>query len=305
MPNKIKGVYAAAATPLRADGTVDTDKLVRHCLDLLDRGCHGIGLLGTTGEANSFSVDERKAILEATIAGGIPPAAILLGSGAAAISDAIALTRHGVAAGVTDFLVLPPFYYKNLTEDGVFAYFSGVIEAANDPRLRVVLYHIPQFSAVPITKGLLDRLVARFPETIAGVKDSSGDIETAYGFARNHPDLGLMVGSDQFMLPLLREGGSGCITGLANIVSEDLRLIYDRWTDSGAAAAVNAAQARLEALRKLSATLPAISGMKAVMAQHFGDEAWRRTRPPLVPASAADAARVRAALPEALAAKAA
>lgn len=292
MPHKIKGVYAAVATPLDEDGACDATRLVAHCSALLDQGCHGLGLLGSTGEANSFSVAERMAVLDTVIAGGIAPDTILLGTGAAAISDAIALTRHGIASGVTDMLVLPPFYYKNVTEDGVVDYYRRLIEAVAAPGLRVTLYHIPQFSGVPMTRGVIDRLIELFPGSIVGVKDSSGDIESARGLVRHHPELGLMVGSDQHLVPMLREGGAGCITGLANIIAADLRLIYDHHADPKAAALITTTQERLERLRALSAALPAIASTKAMIADRVSDRAWCRTRPPLAPLGPADLTRI-------------
>lgn len=302
MTERMTGVYAAVATPLDGAGTADAALLANHCRDLLGRGCHGIGLLGTTGEATSFSADERRRLLDAILAAGIPASALLLGAGAAAVSDAAAILRHGVAAGVRDFLILPPFYYKNLGEAGLAAWYGQVIEAAGTPVPRVVLYHIPQFSGVAITAGLIATLQERYPGVIVGVKDSSGDPASAAMFLRETPSIGLLVGTDTLMRGALGAGGAGCITGLANIVCEDLRLVFDHHADRTAARQVDAAQARLEALWTMSRALPPVAGMKALIAERRGEPAWRRMRPPLAALPEDALPALRGALATALAA---
>lgn len=165
------GVFSAALTPLDAELAPDHARFVAHCRYLLDEGCDAIAMLGTTGEANSFSVSERTALLEAVIAGGIRPNQLLPGTGVAAFTDTIALTRHALSVGVDTVVMLPPFYYKNVSDDGVYAAYSEIMQRIGDKRLRIVLYHIPQMSMQPISHALIERLRKAYPSTISGIKD--------------------------------------------------------------------------------------------------------------------------------------
>ncbi len=283
----ISGVWSAVATPLDANLDVDGDRLDRQCRCLLDTGCDGLALLGTTGEANSFSVAERKAILEGVIAGGIAPDRLAPGVGVAAIPETIELTRHALSLGVTRVVMLPPFYYKAVSDDGVFAAFSRVIEGVGDDRLRVVLYNFPQQSGVPLGFDLVARLIAAFPGIVAGIKDSTGKLDNALGYCGLDSDFAVMVGSDPLFAQVLRAGGAGCITAVSNLCAPDLRIVYDAWNDPERVADLARAQARLEGWREVSLAygtqLPAI---KALLARREGDEGWNRLRPPLMPLSA-------------------
>jgi 4-hydroxy-tetrahydrodipicolinate synthase len=200
-----RGVFSAAATPLTADYAPDYPVFIEHCRHLLAEGCDGIAMLGTTGEANSFSMAERKALLEAVVVGGIDPARLLPGTGVAALTETVELTRHAAAQGVRFVVMLPPFYYKGVTEDGIFAAYSEVVERVGDARLRVILYHIPQMSAVPITHEVIARLLTRYPKTFVGIKDSSGDFANMEALAQRFPDFSVLAGADPLMLPLLRK----------------------------------------------------------------------------------------------------
>ncbi len=288
MNYRVKGVFAAVATPLTPDFAVDTPRLIAQCRRLLDQGCHGLALLGSTGEATSFSQSERKMILEAVLASGIAPSAILLGTGLPAIGDTIELTRHALNLGVTDFLVLPPFYYKNLSDDGLVASYRHLIESVADKRLAVVLYHIPQFSGIPITHASIEQLRRHYPENVVGLKDSSGQRESGLAFIENHPGFGVLAGADPLMLPFLRAGGAGAITGLANIASACLRMIYDHAEQPDSAARVQAAQTYIEALRAISASYPPMAAIKTITAALLNDPTWRRMRPPLSALNDAD-----------------
>lgn len=278
MIRTIKGVYVASSTPLDQHGALDAPRLVAHCSDLLTRGCDGICLLGTNGEATSFSVAERGRILEALLAGGVDKSSIMLGSGAASVTDAVAITRHAVQSGITDFLVLPPFFYKNIQDEALANYYSQIIDGAGSSDLRIILYHIPQFSGVRITSNLISILQERHPGVIVGVKDSSGDPDSAAMFLKEKDRIGLLVGAETLLRTTLLEGGCGCITGLANVDCEDLRIIYD---DPKAQAAYDAHE-RLALLVKMADQLPVISGIKSMISWQRQDEAWLNVRPPLV-----------------------
>ena len=185
----ISGVLAAVLTPLNADLSPDLDRLLRHCRWLIDNGCDGLAVLGTTGEANSFSVDERIAILDGLAEAGIPGDRLLPGTGCCALTDSVSLTRRAVELGAAGVLMLPPFYYKDVSDAGLFATFAEIIERVGDSRLRIYLYHFPRMSAVPFSHALIEDLLKRYPDTVAGMKDSSGDLANMAGAARAFPRL--------------------------------------------------------------------------------------------------------------------
>lgn len=296
----ISGVYCAAVTPLNADLSPDLKRLGEHCHNLLADGCHGIALLGTTGEANSFSVAERKAILEGALAAGITPEQLAPGVGVAAIPDTVELTRHALSLGITRVVILPPFYYKGVSDDGLFAAYARIIEAVADPRLKVILYHIPQTSAVPLSRPVVTRLIAAFPDTVVGLKDSSGDYGNMQGLVEDNPGFAVMVGADPLLLPFLKIGGAGCITATSNLAARALRTIYDHHADPSRAADVDAAQGRIEAARAMLNSYGQVPTVKAVLAEREGGDGWSRVRPPLMPFDPAKLGELRermAALP--------
>ncbi len=292
----ITGVFCAAATPLDADLTPDSGMLVEHCHRLLAAGCDGIALLGTTGEANSFSVDERKAILEAMVEGGIAPDKLLPGTGVAAIPETVALTRHALSLGVSTVVMLPPYYYKGVGDDGLFAAYARIIESISDPRLRVILYHIPQMSGVPLTHDLIARLITTFPRTVVGIKDSAGDIANMLAMVARFPQFSVLSGSDPLLLPLLRAGGAGSITAAANVISRELAAVFADAMDATKAVDLEPVQARIAAIRALSTTYAQIPSVKDMIAAQSGESGWRRVRPPLMPLSQAEHDDVRAKL---------
>lgn len=290
MDRRITGVYAASSTPLDHNGNFNAPKLLAHCFDLLKRGCDGICLLGTNGEATSFSVAERGQILEALLNGGFPKSAIMLGSGAASVTDAITITQHAVRLGVTDFLILPPFFYKNVTDVALANYYSQIIDTVGSSDIRVILYNIPQFSGVRITAELITILQKRHPGIVVGVKDSSGDPQSAALFLKEKERIGLLVGAETLLKTTIQEGGAGCITGLANVDCEDLRTIYDAPTSEAA----EKAHARLAKLMQMAGDLPVISGIKAMVAWQRKDDSWMNIRTPLVDMAKGDYSKIRA-----------
>jgi 4-hydroxy-tetrahydrodipicolinate synthase len=276
-PAPLRGVFAAVLTPLAPDLAPNHGRLARHCRWLLANGCDGLSPLGTTGEANSFSAVERIAIMEGLVAAGLPAARLMPGTGCAALTDTVELTRKAVELGCGGVLMLPPFYYKSVSDDGLFASYAEVIERVGDRRLRVYLYHFPQMSAVPLSHALIRRLLDRYPGTVAGIKDSSGDLGNMVAMARTFPDFAVFSGWDHLLWPLLKEGGAGCITAVANIAAPLAQRIFAGWRDGDVAAPHD----QLEAVRKAVEVYPLTAALKEIMARHVGDDGWRIVRPPM------------------------
>jgi 4-hydroxy-tetrahydrodipicolinate synthase len=286
------GVFSAALTPFKADLTPDHAAFVAHAKKLIADGCDGIAMLGTTGEANSLSARERMALLEATLAGGIAPSQLLPGTGVAAFTETVELTRHALSVGVETVVMLPPYYYKGVSDDGIVAAYSAIIERIGDARLKVVLYHIPPMSQVPLSFAVVERLRELFPATIVGIKDSSGDFDNMSELVARFPGLAVLAGADPLMLPLLRKGGAGCITATSNICAADLAVVFRHAADPAREAEVEAAQKRVVAARNAVSKHAQIASLKAIMAARTGNEAWRHPRPPLMALSREAAAEV-------------
>jgi 4-hydroxy-tetrahydrodipicolinate synthase len=271
---------AAVLTPLDSTLSPDRTALARHCRWLLENGCMGLAVLGTTGEANSFSVDERIELLDHLIEDGIPGNTLLPGTGCCAVPDTVRLTRKAVELGAGGVLMLPPFYYKNVSDDGVFAAYAEVIERVGDPRLKVYLYHFPQMSGVALGPGLIERLLKQYPDTIAGMKDSSGSFGNMAHNTHAFPGFAVISGSDEFLLPLLKEGGAGCITAVCNVAVALAAEVYAAWA-RGDLETAERAQARLTLVRRAISAYPLTAALKDVMAHHGGGDQWRAVRPPL------------------------
>lgn len=294
----IHGVFSASATPISADGTPDHATFAVHAKALLAEGCDGIALLGTTGEANSFSLGQRMALVERVIEAGVEARRLLPGTSQTNVPDTVALTRHALEAGVAASVVLPPFYYKGVSDEGLFRFYAEVIEGVGSDRLRVVLYHIPPIAQVGISLELTQRLLDSFPGIVVGVKDSSGKIESMQAFASAFQDFSVLAGADPFMLPLLKAGGAGCITSSSNLIAKHLRVVFDNWFDNSKSAEVDAAQARINAWRDLSNAYVQLPTIKAMLARRRNHDGWARVRPPLVELTADEAASVWAKMEE-------
>jgi 4-hydroxy-tetrahydrodipicolinate synthase len=282
MAGVITGVYCAAATPVDENLNPDLSKLAQHAKRLISDGCHGVAMLGSTGEANSFSVAERKTMLDAVVNSGVPAQQLLPGTGVPAAPETIELTKHALAAGVRTVVMLPPFYYKGVTDQGLIDSYSRVIDGVADSRLQVILYHIPPIAQIAIPVDVIHALLEKFPGTFVGVKDSGGDIEHMKMLVKTFPGLSILAGADPFMLPLLKEGGAGCITATSNLVGAQLRTVYDNFAKPEATEAVDAAQAHIVSLRTLSNSYVQIPTIKTMVAHRTKDEGWCRVRPPFV-----------------------
>lgn len=289
--SRIRGVLAPVVTPFRKDLTPDRDRLAAHCRWLASQNC-GLALFGTNSEANSQSAAERKGLLEAVAGAGIDPSLMMPGTGCCALPDSVELTRHAVGAGCAGVLMLPPFYYKGVSDDGLFAYFSEVIQRVGDGRLRIYLYHIPPVAQVPISLGLIERLLKVYPGTVVGIKDSSGDWSNTAAILQAFPGFDVFAGSEAFLLANMRGGGVGCISATANINPAAIVHLWENWRADDA----DARQAALTATRTLVQAYPMIPALKAAIAQYAADPGWAAVRPPLVALTAEQQSTLRAEL---------
>jgi 4-hydroxy-tetrahydrodipicolinate synthase len=286
MSDVIRGLWVAMATPLDAEGAVDHAALVRHGRWLIEHGCDGLVPFGTTGEGPSFSAAERLAATEALLKAGIPAANIALGTGFPAIPDTVALTRQAMALGLTHMLILPPYYFRDATEQGLEDAFAGIVEGVGSNRLRATLYHIPQVSGVAVPPAMLGRLRQRFGAIVAGVKDSGGDFSVFLAFRKAAPDCGCVTGSEDQIARALAAGGTGTICGMANLVPDLVRAMF----------AGPAGEAAIRAAYQQFAEGAVLPNLKATLAALTGDATWRAMRPPLRPADPAAGARIAATL---------
>lgn len=281
------GVYAASLTPMHADLSVAHSVLVRHCRWLLENGCSGIVLLGTTGEANSLCARERMLLLDAVLAEGVPSSRIMVGTGCCSVPETVTLTRHALQGGVSNVLMLPPYYYKGVSDEGLFTAFDQVIQAVGSEALQIYLYHFPQMTSVPFSDALIARLKDAYPKTIAGMKDSSGDVRHMARVIAAFPELQVFAGTERFLVDVLRLGGAGCITATINITCTLAAAVYADWQRPGAGR-----QERLMQARAAIEAYPMIPALKHIMAARTGDTVWRAMRPPQTPLETDSATRL-------------
>jgi len=280
----LSGVIAAVATPITEYGSPDLARAVKLARYLLDNGCDGLNVLGTTGEATSFSLDERKSVMDAYKANGLPLERLMVGTGAAAVADAVALTRHAAALDFAGALVLPPFYYKGVPDDGLFAYIETLVKATAQQPIPIYLYHFPAMSGLPWHVALIKRLLEAFPGRIVGLKDSSGDMAYARSAAAISKDFAVFPSTEAALIEARGGAFAGCISATANLNPD---LCARAWAQ-GDMAALDAAVA----IRKLFDGKALVSGVKALLGHIHGDPALARVKPPLAAFSAADRAVV-------------
>jgi 4-hydroxy-tetrahydrodipicolinate synthase len=276
---RISGVLSPVVTPFSADLQPDARRLIKHCRWLIENNV-GLAVFGTNSEANSLSTPEKLELLDALVEAGLPPERMMPGTGCCALSDSVALTKRAVALGCGGVLMLPPFYYKGVSDEGLYRNYAEIIERVGDARLRIYLYHIPPVAQVPISLKLIERLLKDFPGTIAGVKDSSGDwANTNAMLEQFQPDgFDVFAGSESFLLATLRGGGAGCISATANVNPAAIARLGETWRGEDA----DAQQAALIATREIFQGYVMIPALKAAIAHYAGDAEWRRLRPPLV-----------------------
>lgn len=287
---RIEGVLSPVVTPFKRDLSPDAERFVKHCRWLMKSGCAGLAVFGTNSEANSMSVEEKLELLEALVKGGVPAAALMPGTGHCALSDSVRMTREAVRLGCGGVLMLPPFYYKGVSDEGLFRNFSEVIERVGDERLRLYLYHIPPVSQVGISLALIERLLKRYPGIVAGAKDSSGDWANTKAMLDNFKDAGFDVfpGSEVFLLDGLRAGGKGCITATGNVNPGPISEVFKNWRGPDA----DKLQAGINVTRKIMQKVPMIPALKAVTAHFANDPAWKTVRPPLTELTAGEEQQV-------------
>jgi 4-hydroxy-tetrahydrodipicolinate synthase len=289
---RIRGVLAPVLTPFNPDLSPDPERFLRHCRWLLSQNC-GLAPFGTTSEANSMSAEERISLLDAMIGAGIDPSRTMPGTGCCSIVETVELTAHAVKQGCAGVLMLPPFYYKNITEEGLYGYFNEVVQRVADARLKIYLYHIPPVAIVGITPRLVERLLRAYPDAIAGMKDSSGDwnntkifLDAFAEIARPGPRrFDVFVGSESFLLANMRNGGAGTISATANV---NPAAIYELFTVASAVSAgvdLKPQQDRLNLVREVfsNTKFPSmIAALKQTISIYAKDPEWARVRPPLL-----------------------
>lgn len=294
MRDKIRGPLAPVLTPFKANGYApDVTRFIAHCQWLIDNHV-GLAIFGTNSESASLSVDERLALTDALLAAGIPADRMMPGTGGCSITDSVRLTRHAVAAGASGVLMLPPFYYKGVSDEGLFAYYSEVIEQVGSDRLKLYLYHIPQMTQVPITMNLIDMLLKRYPGTVAGAKDSSGVWDNTRTMIDNYSRDGFDVfpASESTLSSALPLGAAGCISATVNMNPAGIYALYQGWnTPEGPSL-----QAKADVVRQIFQSVPMIPAMKRVVAEVSNHPEWRVVRPPLVPLDEATAPTLLSAL---------
>jgi 4-hydroxy-tetrahydrodipicolinate synthase len=297
VPAKIKGILAPVLTPFDQNAQPNVGRLVAHCKWLLENGCDGLVLFGTTSEANSLSVGERKRLAEQVVSAGISARQLILGTGCCSLSDSIELTKQAIELGSAGALVLPPFYYKSVLDEGLFRYFGSLIDGVSDERLRLYLYHIPPIAQVGFSLSLVKQLIERYPGTVAGIKDSSGDWENTKALITGlgAQDFDVFPGNESYLLAALRVGAAGCISATANVAAWPLKAVFRNWRTPGAEELQEAAGR----VRMTFQRYPLIPGLKAVLAKALNDELWKNVLPPLLPLSSADSEKLFAALGQA------
>ena len=270
-------LMAASLTPLTGEGAIDNKQFSKHLSWLLDNGCDGAVLFGTTGEGNSFSVAERQSALELIIDDAIPADRLMVATGCCAISDTLSLTSHALDQGVNAVLVLPPFYYKSVSDQGLYEYFARFVDRIGESRLELYLYHFPKMAIVSFSPELIARLQDAYPDIVCGIKDSTGDYDHTMSLQKNFPDLKVFAGTEHFLLDYLRAGGAGCISATMNITAPYAASICANLQDQH----IEQLQQQLSAIRELLQQYPLTGALKGLLAELTGLDNWRNTRLPL------------------------
>ncbi len=280
------GVLVPVLTPFTASGAPDAGRFIAFCRWLLCEGADGLAIFGTTSEANSMSAGERMELLDRLVAAGIPPAKLMPGAGACSMTEAATLIRHAVGHGVGGVLLLPPFYYKGMNDDGLFAFFAGIIDRVGSSALRIFLYHIPPQTVLGLSLDLVGRLIEAHPQTVVGLKDSSGDWNNTASLIERFPGFAVFPGSEVFLLDGLRKGAAGCITATGNVNVTGIRKVYENWRTSEA----DQLQAEITLARKTIQAYPMVPALKRIVAHFHHDPEWAAVRPPMVALNEAQSA---------------
>jgi 4-hydroxy-tetrahydrodipicolinate synthase len=278
-PTRQAAVFAPALTPFNPDHSVNHQAFIAFCRWLVSQGA-GLAVFGTNSEANSLALTEKIEMLEALKTAGIDPSLMLPGVGLCSLPETIELTRKAVDMDCGGVLTLPPFYFKPASDDGLFAYYSKIIQAIGSAELKLYLYHIPQFTGVPITHGLIERLMKAYPETVVGIKDSSGDWANTESMLREFPGFKVFPASEALLEKALPLGAAGCISATANIQPHTIVAAIKSW----GTADFEALQSSAKAVRAIFQALPMIPALKYAVSEQTRESLWRNVRPPLMAA---------------------
>jgi 4-hydroxy-tetrahydrodipicolinate synthase len=276
MNEPFTGIYAASATPLMADLSCDYDMMAQHCKKLIEEGCNGVVLFGTTGEGPSFSLAERQKAVQALIERGLDPQKTIVSVGGSSIEETVALTKTALSLQCSTVLMMPPYFFKKVSDEGISAFYREVIQRVNDPNLKIPLYHIPQFSGVPITLELIENLREEFPDTVIGIKESEGNWNLTQAILKRFPGFKVFVGNEQHIAAAVSHGASGGISGVANIAPKLICALYENGKDEKKPNRDTEIEVLL-ALIKKHFFIPAVKSILENQAPQ-----WRSVRPPLV-----------------------
>ncbi|MAG01169.1 MAG: dihydrodipicolinate synthase family protein [Acidiferrobacteraceae bacterium] len=275
---KFSGVLSPVLTPFSKDLKPESRRLVEHCRWLLSQNV-ALVLFGTTSEANSLSLEEKISLLDDLIDAGINPSLLMPGTGCCSITETVQLTSHAVKLGCKGALILPPFYYKDISDDGLFRSYAETIERVGNSALNIYLYHIPPVSGVSISLDLIERLIIRYPNVIAGIKDSSGNWKNTQSILeRRWDDFQVFAGSERFLLQTMRAGGVGCISATANINPNAIYNLYKDWKINQA----DNLQKQLNQVRTILESYPMIPALKSVVSYYSNHPDWTMVRPPFI-----------------------
>jgi 4-hydroxy-tetrahydrodipicolinate synthase len=296
MSTRLRGVFAPVLTPFNERLEPDTGRFIAHCRWLISQHVN-LAIFGTNSEAASLSVAERIAMTDAILQAGVPAARLMPGTGGCSIADAITLTKHAVDMGASGALMLPPFYFKGVSDEGLFAYYAEVIERVGSDRLKIYLYHIPQLTQVPITLNLIAMLRKRYPDTVVGAKDSSGNWDNTRAMLDNFSRDGFDVfpASESLLSRALPLGAAGCISATVNMNPAGIHAVYEGWNGLKGAEL----QAKADVIRTIFQAVPMIPAMKRVVAQFSNHASWGVVRPPLCALSEVAAAQLLTTLADA------
>ena len=281
MTTLFSGIYTASLTPLTSSYEPNLPALVSHVEQLFELGSDGVAILGSTGEANSLTIEQRLDIIS-YCGRTLAPERLMMGTGSCALQDAIRLTQASIEAGVFSVLVIPPFYYKPQSDESVIRYYSELISSVDDSRLRIIFYNFPKLSGYNFSTEILQEFKERFGDIAAGIKDSSGNWENMLSITYNVPDFMVYSGTETLLLNILREGGAGCITASANLLAPECQLVYQAWRNDQQNTAEQV-QKELNVLRKALESYQFVSELKGLMAEHTGSEHWQEMLPPFIP----------------------
>ena len=293
MNHAIRGLWPALLSPVDGQGHLDIARALAHGKRLIAAGCDGLTLFGTTGEGTAFTLGQRKALVEAFVASGVPGSQLIVNLTALALDEAVELGHHAMTHRVAGTMLMPPFYFNAPRDAGIVEAVSYVVRAINHSDLRLLLYHFPSLCNVAFSHEAIRALALRHPGQVVGVKDSTGNLEHSLGLARAFPGLSILVGSEPDVAPTMLAGGSGSVNGLANIAPRLMRRVIDN--PAHVSAADKTLMHGLLALLGIKPNMPFVSAYKTALAEQTGDDAWLHVCAPLTPLDNTEALAVRQA----------